>query len=193
MSEGSASMYDAAAMQAEAQRQTSHVRERFARLDDADFARRPPADGWSIGECLEHLALINSIYLDAIDGVIRDARERGLTAAAFESKRPKRHGWIGDAFVRSLEPPPRLKGGAFRRTIPDPQRSRAAVLADFLGTQERLARTIAVARDLDFARARMRSPFFRLVPLSLGQAFGAVLAHNRRHIWQAERILERKV
>ena len=59
----------------------------------------------------------------------------------------------------------------------------------FMAAQDRVLRTIEAARDLDLRRARMRSPFFKPLRLTLGQSFGAILAHNRRHIWQAEGVL----
>ncbi|HEX6587884.1 MAG TPA: DinB family protein [Longimicrobiales bacterium] len=180
-------LYDVDALLAEARRQRGQVESLGAPLGDHEFEWRPDAGRWSIGECLEHLALINGIYLDAIDAALAEARAAGLRADPAE--RAKGHGRVGDAFVRSLEPPPgRLKGKAFARTVPS-QKPKSVVLPAFLGAQDRLLGTIEDARGLDFRRARMRSPFFRLLRLTLGQSFGAVLAHNRRHIWQAEGVL----
>ena len=168
---------------AEARRQRVQAETTAALLDDAAFTRRPTPDRWSVSECFEHLALINEIYLDAIADAV--ARAPGGKPAAEGAKRARRHGWLGDAFVRSLEPPPRLKGGAFKATIPT-RSGKAEVLPRFLAQQDRLIRVVTETRDLDYARVRLRSPFFKLLRLSLGQAFGAILAHNRRHIWQAE-------
>ena len=180
-------LYDVDALLAEARRQRGQVESLGAPLEDHEFEWRPDPARWSIGECLEHLALINGIYLDAIDAAIAEARAAGLRADPAE--RAKGHGRVGDAFVRSLEPPPgRLKGKAFARTVPS-QKPKSVVLPAFLAAQDRLLGTIEGARELDFRRARLRSPFFRLLRLTLGQSFGAVLAHNRRHIWQAEGVL----
>lgn len=167
----------------EAGRQRGQVDALVASLDDATFGTRPSPDRWSVGECLEHLTLINSIYLDAIDDAVARARGRGIVRAA--DRRAGRHGWLGDAFVRSLEPPPRIRAGAFKPTLPK-RRERTEVVPDFIVQQDRLIATIVDTRDLDYARVRLRSPFFKLLRLSLGQAFGAMIAHNRRHIWQAE-------
>lgn len=182
--------YDADAMIAEARRQRVVVETMTAPLDAASFAARPPRGGWSVGECLEHLALINRTYLDAVDGAVQRGRAASLTVAA--DRRPRRHGWLGDAFVRSMEPPARVKFRTFKATTPE-ARPRDEVLSAFFATQDRLVRAIEAARGLDFARVRMSSPLVRWLRLSLGQAFGAMLAHNRRHIRQAEGVLERKV
>lgn len=180
-------LYDVDSLLAEARRQRGQVESLASPLQDHEFEWRPADGRWSIGECLQHLALINGIYLDAIDGVVARGREAGLAPQA--SEKARRHGRLGDAFVRSLEPPPgRLKGKAFASTVPA-QAARSVVLPAFLDAQDRLVRTIDAARDVDFRRTRMRSPFFKPLRLTLGQSFGAVLAHNRRHIWQAEGVL----
>jgi hypothetical protein len=185
--------YEAAEMAAEARRQRTVVDEMTSSLDAEAFAWRPAARKWSVGECLDHLTLMNRIYLDSIDEVLRPARQDASDARSRPPERSGRHGWMGDVFVRTLEPPPRLRTPTFPRTTPAAQRDRDVVIEEFLATQDRLALTIDAARDLDLAGVRMRSPFVRMLRLSLGQAFGAMLAHNRRHIWQAERVLERRV
>ena len=180
-------LYDIDAMLAEARRQRGQVESLSAPLGDREFKWRPDGNRWSVGECLEHLALMNGIYLDAIDVAAARTRDAGLFVEPTE--KATGHGRIGDAFVRSLEPPAgRLKGRAFAPTVPE-QKPKAVVLRRFLETQDRLVGTLEGVRDLDLRRARMRSPFFRLLRLTLGQSFGAVLAHNRRHIWQAEGVL----
>lgn len=185
--------YDAAEMAAEARRQRALVAEMTAPLDAEAMAWRLAARKWSVGQCLDHLTLMNRIYLDTVDEVLRPARQGAQDARSPRRGRRDRHGWMGDMFVRTLEPPPRLRTPTFPRTTPAAQRDRDVVIEEFLATQDRLALTIDAAGDLDLAAVRMRSPFMRMLRLSLGQAFGAMLAHNRRHIWQAERVLERRV
>lgn len=180
-------LYDPEAMIAEARRQRGQAESLATPLDARDFDWRPGEGRWSVGECLEHLALMNDIYLDALEPALAQARESGQLSGG--AQKPGRHSRLGDAFVRSLEPPPgRFRGRAFARTVPA-QRAKSEVLAQFLDAQDRMIRVIGSARDIDLARARMRSPFFRPLRLSIGQAFGAMLAHNRRHIWQAEGVL----
>lgn len=180
-------LYETEAMLAEARRQRGQVTSLAAALADAQFVWRPAAGRWSVGECLGHLALMNGIYLDAIEVAVGRARDAGLVADRVEIA--MRHGRLGDAFVRSLEPPPgRFKGKAFARTVPE-QKPKSVVLPMFIDAQDRLVRTLEDARGVDLRRTRMRSPLFRALRLTLGQSFGAVLAHNRRHIWQAEGVV----
>lgn len=190
-------VYDVEEMAAEARRQRGQVVEITRPLDAEALGWKPAARSWSVGECLDHLTMMNRIYLDAIDAAVRAAGAADASGAdrtqGFGGGVRARHGWTGDAFVRTLEPPPRLKVPTFPRTTPEAARDPNAVLDDFLATQDRLVAAIEGARGVDLARVRLRSPFMRLLRLSLGQAFGAMLAHNRRHIWQAERVLERRV
>lgn len=190
-------------MAGEVARQRAQVEAMTSPLDADAFGWRETPGRWSVGECLDHLTLMNRIYLDLLEDVAARASEAGVYAAdggaddgialpvaGVGRRRPRRHGWVGDWFVRAMEPSSRMKVGTFRSTTPDPQRPREVALGEWMATQDRLARAIDGARGLDLARVRTRSPFLRLLPLSLGQAFGAVLAHNRRHISQAERVIE---
>jgi hypothetical protein len=46
------------------------------------------------------------------------------------------------------------------------------------------------ANGLDLSRVRVVSPLTSLMRMSLGQCFGLLAAHERRHLWQAARVRE---
>jgi hypothetical protein len=58
----------------------------------------------------------------------------------------------------------------------------------FAQWQDRLEERVRAADGLDLRRARQRSPVFPLVKWSLGTMLALVLAHERRHIWQARQV-----
>lgn len=151
----------------------------LAGLTDAQFNWRPAAGRWSIGECLEHL---NAGYgaLPRFDRVIPDARSRGWV-----SQGPFRHGWLGNLYVRLMEPPPKIRVKTPKRYAPAPDRAFAEVAPRFLALQEELIRRLRDANGLDLARIKMSSPISRRFKLSLGQWFAFLAAHERRHLWQA--------
>jgi hypothetical protein len=91
-------------------------------------------------------------------------------------------------FVASNEPPPRRRVRTFKPYRPAPQLTRDAVMGTFSDWQERLAERIRAADGVDLRRARRRSPILPLVRWSLGTMFAGVLAHERRHIWQARQV-----
>jgi hypothetical protein len=62
----------------------------------------------------------------------------------------------------------------------------------FSGWQDSLADRIRAADGLDLRRARQRSPILPVLKWSLGTMFALVLAHERRHIWQARQVRNSK-
>ena len=164
--------------------QTAEIAVLGERLSQEHVDWRPRPDKWSVGEHLAHLLLTNEPYLDAIAASVRAAKESGLTGSG-----PYRYSWAGNLFVRSMEPPPRLRMRTTRGLVPIPARPKADLIRAFSAVQDRLVQELEAADGVDLARATMRSPFLRMLKLSAGQAFSVLLAHNRRHLWHIRQIL----
>ena len=149
-------------------------------LSQAQLNWRMHPARWSIAQCLQHLALGNEAYLPQIDTGIARAREHKLLSSG-----PHKHGWFGNWFARSFEPPPKFKMKNPRPITPPPDLDGAQVIARFNRSWAEILRRIYGANGLDLGRARVISPFISLVRLDLGQAFAMLTAHARRHVWQA--------
>jgi hypothetical protein len=158
-----------------------------ANLGDSQFTWRPSPDRWSIGECFEHLNLTAAAFIPAIDAAIEDARARNLRSAG-----PFVYPLFERMFVASNEPPPRRRFRAFKAYRPPSRLSRDTVMNAFSSWQDRLAERIERADGLDLRRARRRSPVLPIMKWSLGTMFSLVLAHERRHIWQARQVRNTK-
>ena len=65
--------------------------------------------------------------------------------------------------------------------------AKGAVLADFERFQRELANRIQSASGLDLNELRIRSVFNGRVSYNVYAAFCILAAHERRHLWQAER------
>jgi len=153
-------------------------------LTDAQFNWQPTASRWSIAQCLDHLNLTAAKYVPAIDAAITAAREQGrLSPGPFSY--PLLERW----FVRSQEPPPRIRARTFKSLIPPPTLPRNDVISRFVDWQEQLDLRLQRADGLDLRRARHRSPVLPIFTWSLGTLFGLTLAHERRHLWQARQVM----
>jgi hypothetical protein len=142
-------------------------------VEQANQAPRPGR--WSVAQNLLHTSETAKPYL-------------GLIAAGLASPHPTdvSRGILAGFLVRTMEPPPRLRVKTLRSLEPssgplDP----AAVIADFEETHTRFADMIRGAPDEAFRRARFRSPFMSVIRLRLDQGVDVMLAHARRHLWQA--------
>lgn len=165
--------------------QTAHVRILVSSLTERQFSWRPDPDRWSVGQNLSHLTLTNRSYLGAVARAVEEARARGHLATG-----PYRHGWLGNWFIRILEPPPRMRVKTFARLDPPLEGSKPEVLDEFEAAQNETLESMRAANGVDLGRARFPSPFLGALKFSVGQAYRIILAHNRRHFFQIRRILE---
>jgi hypothetical protein len=155
-------------------------------MSDDDFNRRPAGGAWSIAQCIEHLNAAARVYLPMMDEGIADAIRRGQYGEG-----PFRYGLLGRLMARSQEPPPRIRFKSPRAFAPPPYRGRQETMAAFRAYQVQYIDRLRQANGLDLVRARVRSPAaYAWVRIPLGSAFALTTAHERRHLWQAKRVLE---
>lgn len=153
-------------------------------VSEEQFNWRPAEGSWSVGEHLSHLSKVIRPYLTAIDGAVALARAKEVLGEG-----PYRHGWLGNRFVRSMEPPVKLKVKAPKLVLPASGEPLQLVLDEFQAAQDDVLASMRGAIGVDLGRARIRSPYLKLLKLSVGQAYGAIVVHNRRHIWHMRRVL----
>lgn len=163
--------------------QTAEIRALFGGHDEAALYWRPDPTQWSIAQHVSHLTLATRSWLSAIDAAVERTRARGFTGPG-----PYRHGGLGNLVVRMMEPPSRLRFRAGGELDPGEPGPAAAVLADFLGAQLELERSIVRANGVDLGRPRVRLPFVKGIRLTAGQTYRLILAHNRRHLWHIWRL-----
>lgn len=158
-----------------------------AGLHDAQFNWRPAPGSWSIAECLVHLNTSVTHTLPAFDRAIAKGLAKG---AAGRSPGPFRYGWFSRWMVRSMEPPPKRKMRTFKVfEVPSgATHSSGRVVAEFVAVRDQLAERVRRADGLDLAGVRAISPVNRLLRLPLGAYFQFVIAHDRRHLWQARQV-----
>ena len=152
--------------------------------DDAAFAWRPK-DGraWSAGHCIDHLNQMHRVYF----GEIRHALSRAERAPAPVTE-PIRSTWIGRRFAASMEPG-QVKMKSPPHVIPHVKFERAAVWDEFFRGLDELEATLNDAANIDLNRPTFPSPFFKLSRVRVGTGFRVLLAHLRRHLYQAEQAL----
>ena len=152
-----------------------------ARLTDVQFAWKPAAGAWSVGECLAHLNATARHCLPKLDEGISQGMDDGLYGEG-----PFRYGWLDRLTVRASEPPARWHLWSSPRAFrPVPGESRDEILTAFHVFQEQFVDRVRRANGLDLARVRVSSPVARWRHFSLGAAFAVLAAHQRRHLCQA--------
>jgi hypothetical protein len=144
-----------------------------------------PHDGaaWSIAQCLDHLGRINTTYAAALHAAVQT---RG--PAALPRRGPIRPGWFSRFFIRSMDAPPSRKFNAPTRAKPSSQIEGGQALTSFVDSHDPIRSLIHRGLDLDFNRIRFKNPFVSLLRFTVGTGLMIILAHDRRHLWQAEQV-----
>jgi DinB family protein len=140
---------------------------------------------WSVSECLDHLGTANRVYVGAMLVSAIRAREQGRVRHG-----PATPGIIGRWFVTTLEPPVK---SWFRMTAPGSIRPLVApplgdAVERFLASHAEVRGFLRAYADLDLAGIRFVNPFIRGVRFSLATGLHVIVAHERRHLWQAWRV-----
>jgi hypothetical protein len=164
---------------------TREAQELASALTDEQAMRKPPG-GWSVAECIEHLALTNRDYLVAMRTAADSARAQGKLRRG-----PAKPGLFGGFFAKRIEPPARA---GFRFKAPETIVPRASIrlseaLEAFAASQEEIRAFLLANADLDLARIIFRNPFISGIRFSLATGLHVMLAHERRHLWQAKRVV----
>ncbi len=154
-------------------------------LSDRQFFWQPRPDAWSIAQCLDHLNVTARIYLPLLDEGIADAIRQGLYGEG-----PFKYNWMGRLFVALTEPPPRFRVKSPAVFHPPPARTRHEIVAAFPAYQVQYIDRLRQANGLDLARARVRSVAASWIRMPLGSGFALMLSHERRHLWQARRVID---
>lgn len=152
-------------------------------LTDSQFNWQPGEGRWSIAQCLNHLNVGVAMVLPAFDRAIAEGRDQRKTSSG-----PFRYGWFSRLAIASMEPPPRWRMKTPMKKSAGTTHRAADVLPEFARLRNELADRVRKADGLDLARIRTISPVNRLVRLPLGAYFHFILAHDRRHLWQARQV-----
>lgn len=150
------------------------------------WGAEPEPGAWSVAECLQHLNLTSEVYLPPLRKVIDDARRAGRTR-----RRAHRRDVIGWLFCRLLEPPARMRVKTPPRFVPRDAQPKDRVLGDFDRLQDELAALLEPADTLDLNGIKVRSPFAAWARYNVYSIFKVIAAHQRRHLWQADRAVAR--
>lgn len=162
-----------------------------AAVSQEQMWRRPSPESWSVGECLAHLNIVGQLYLSTMQAAVDAGWAEGRVGSG-----PFQYSPFFRLFLWYEEPPPRKRlipfklGNAAPAMFAPPAQPNEQVAEDFMTLQLELSALSEKADGLDLSRVKITSPAAERFRMSLLEAFGGTLAHERRHLWQAERARE---
>ena len=144
---------------------------------------KPAPEQWSVGQCLEHLAMANEVYLPPI----ADALARSAPAGGAGEIIP---GWFARWFIRNyIAPSPQTKRArAPGKIAPVLSRVEPSILDRFLDGNRQMRDLVTRAAGHDVNRVRFRNPFIPVIRFTVGTGFEVTSKHESRHLLQAERV-----
>jgi hypothetical protein len=150
-------------------------------LDEERFNWRPDEKSWSVAQCLDHLNVANRAYLAPMRAALN--RKGRVRRGAIQP------GFLGRWFVATLEPPPKRRLPAPKKIVPAARKGRHEVIGEWRRIQAEVKDLLRAGAEQDLNGIRFVNPFFSLIRFSVGTGFQVIAAHERRHLWQAERVL----
>ena len=136
---------------------------------------------WSIGQCIDHLLVSNTVYCPAILKALE-----GQPHGRVDEVVP---GWFGRWFIENyIESSVRTKPHRAPKKITPVSQVDPSVLDRFLESNQGARELVQRAATYDVNRIRFRNPFVPLIHFTVGTGFEILSKHQRRHLLQAERM-----
>ena len=163
---------------------------RFNDLRINQLVWKPGDNIWGINEVLEHVNLFGRYYLVEIQNKIDHANpSEKVNDPLFRS------GFWGKLITKSmgLDENQNVKmkmktGKGYNPTID--QIMNNEVFKEFIRQQEQLLHLLEAARNVNLKRIKIPVSIFKVLKRRLGDCFAFIVAHNKRHLVQAKRIIE---
>lgn len=155
-------------------------------LSMESFEWRPAEDAWSIAMVFDHLNKIGYQLLPAINKAIAKGEEKEWFAEG-----PFHYSYLGRKWVELNGPDKIRKTKSPKLYQPESGQSFKETITRLKTLQDYMLESIKNSNGLDLKRIKVSSPANRLLRFSLGIWYQTIIAHQQRHLLQANRILER--
>jgi hypothetical protein len=141
---------------------------------------RPSPERWSVAECVSHLLLTDTPYVEEI--------ERQYAAGPVEPRPndPYMTTWVGRLMLNTVDPATARRvptAGAFK-----PVKVPADFMADFIKHQRLLKKNVRDSANRNLNLVRVSSPVTKLLRFRLGECLHFLVIHQIRHLNQAHRV-----
>jgi hypothetical protein len=159
------------------------VEHKFKPLNQVDLNFK--TNGWSINECIEHLNTADDHYIDLFE-------QRLVSGVKIDSEYEFKPGMLGNYFTKSMKPkadgtiPSKMK--TLSKFQPKPERISTCIDV-FLKDQIKMLDILEKSRTADLNKLKVHSAIGKIINFKMGDALRFVVAHNQRHILQAENVM----
>ena len=174
-----------AALIAEAGAVAEDAGRRFGALDRDQLNWKPAESQWSVGQCFDHLIKINSTYFPQLQRI-----EQGFYSRTWRDRVPWVARLFGSLVLNAVKPESPRKYKAARFVEASPGAMDEGIIARFIAHQQEVVEHMKRSGSRDVSAIVVKSPVAPVVFYSLLDAFRIIVAHERRHMAQAQRVVE---
>jgi len=157
----------------------------FGHLNPEQLNWKASADSWSVAQCLDHLISSNQSYDPVFDRILK-----GEYRETFLHRLPLLPGFFGRMMISAVSPDNRRKFKAPGASQPSSSSIDPQIVERFVTHQRATLAKMRLVEDRDPAETIITSPFVGAVVYSLLDAFRLMVAHERRHFNQAQRMMQ---
>ena len=167
----------------ELQRISADAQKTFGNLSAGQINWRPSAEGWSVGQCFEHLIKTNEMFFGELDKIAAGERQSSLL-----EKFSPLSGFFGKMLISSLKKDERK----FKTSpaVAPPSDIDPNIIEIFAAHQAELIGKIKKTETANWHKTKVTSPFLKIATYKLSDGFQIIVEHERRHFRQAERVIK---
>lgn len=169
---------------AEAEAIASDAKTLFGHLSPEQLNWKPAADSWSVAQCLDHLISANSEYDPIVDRILKGEYRKTLL-----HRMPFLPSLFGRMIINAVSPESQRKLKAPGPAKPSLSSIDPQVVELFVMRQRKTLAQMKSLEDRDAAEIIITSPFLKVMVYSLLDTFRLLVAHERRHFAQAQRVM----
>jgi hypothetical protein len=156
----------------------------FGHLNPEQLNWKPAVDSWSVAQCLNHLISSNCAYDPIFDRILK-----GEYRKTFLHRMPLLPSFFGRIMINAISPNTQRKLKAPAVTQPSSSSIDPQIVERFITNQGETLAKMKSLKDRDLAEMIITSPLVSVVVYSLLDAFRLIVAHERRHFAQAQRVM----
>jgi len=151
---------------------------------EMDFNKKPDSDTWSLGQILDHLNFVDGLYINLLNEKFSDKHQLPTGGE------PVKHRIWVRLVCAFFEPPYKIKLNVPGDNQPASDLQRESTINQFEDQTEALIEHAEEGRKYNLGAIKITSPLSDKIKLSVSEAFSFLATHQRRHLWQAHKVLE---
>lgn len=153
-------------------------------LSENQINWKPSSESWSIAECINHLIVTNTLYLNELE---KQLSQKKIKADCSEVK--VKHKFLAKFIIKSVDPVNLKKVKTFTVFNPTKSTFTIEVIDEYLSLQSHFIKVVKSSNDFNLNEYIMSSPAVKIIKENFCDVLEIVRLHDKRHFNQANRIL----